>query len=189
MEKGRLRNVFFLDYGFTPTYKVKLSHGPLSLIFTDFSRCLILNTCHLVSNACCLRSNTLCPHSRGSGCSHQGGHTQGGSSCSRDLLRPLAWAAAVAVTGIPGLCLSPEGRGMTLGGRQVKHQAKGLSYTWGCIGHGTGHLAVVHLLTANCMHARTKSQLCVDPKDMARIGQGMSSWGLKDHPLLPLSQV
>lgn len=31
------------------------------------------------------------------------------------------------------------------------------------------------------MHARTKSQLCVGPEDMARIGQGMSSWGLKDQ--------
>lgn len=92
-----------------------------------------------------------------SGCSHHWGYTRGCSSCSRDLPRPLICADA-AVAGVPGPCLSPGGRGMTLGKTSQTSGQGAVPYVGCMVGRGTGHLTIVYLLSAKSTYALSKSQ-------------------------------
>lgn len=167
------------------------------MMVTNFSDRLI------VSNTGCPRSKTrrhvshACPCSCSSGHSHPGGHTRGGSSCSRGLAGRRARAAG-ASAGIPGPCSCPAARGRTLGERDqtsdqgaVPHPGVRWAWHWSlshcalsecqlCACTYGVPIVYMHFLRANCVPG---------PEDMAGTGHGLSSWGLKDHLLLPLSLV
>ena len=137
------------------THSLPCHMAPVS---PNFSRHLISNTRHLISNP-----TTICLPSWGPGFSHQGGCTQGCSNCSRDLRGPLAPDAAAA--GIPGPRPSPRGRGMTLRRSRTNFRPRGCptarstrSSGWSLSHHvHIKRQLYVYLLSINCVHAIIES--------------------------------